>query len=370
MSSSSQAAVRRWALRVHRWAGLSLGAVLLVSAASGLVLIAGDALERGAQPAIFTSDAGEPAPIDRVIASISEAHPASRLMRLRLPRDAHDVYEAWLDSDAGRRVYLDQVTAQVRGSFSPAGTIKSFIFTLHSQLFARGAGKALLGAGAAGLLVLITSGLLVWWPGRRKLRLAFRIRRGRAFVADTHRLTGALLSPLLAMVAFTGLSLVAPVSIEKLLVRVTLSEPRPAPPPWKPAGEAAGPALPLGDLIRAADAELPGGQVSWLYFPPPAGGWLTVRKRLDGEVHPNGKSFAYLDPASGRVAAAFDARRNARGARWFDALYPAHIGRVLGRVPHVIAGLVMGFLVISGWMIWWRRRPRRAAASSSTGAAL
>ena len=110
--------------------------------------------------------------------------------------------------------------------------------------------------------------------------------------------------------------------------------------------------------------------MSWLYFPPPSGGWFTVRKRLEGEVHPNGKSFAYVQPSTGQVAAAFDARRNARGARWFDALYPAHIGSVLGRAPHVMAGLMLGFLVISGWMIWWRRRPRRLAASSSTGAAL
>lgn len=363
--------MRRWALRVHRWAGLSVGAVLLVSAASGLVLLAGDRLERGAQPGIFTSEPGTPAPIDRIIDAIARAHPGARLVRLRLPRDPADVYEAWLESDTGPRVYVDQVTAAIRGSHPPAGTIKGFIFTLHSQLFARSVGKALLGAGACGLLLLIASGLLVWWPGWRKIRLGFRVRRGRAFLADTHRLTGAIISPLLAMIAFTGLSLVAPVSIEKLLLRVTLTEPRPAPPVWRASAQPPGArTLPVGELIHRADAALPGGHVSWLYFPPAQGGWFSVRKRLEGETHPNGKSFAYLHPSTGDVAAAFDARRNGRGARLFDALYPAHIGQVLGRAPHVIAGLMLGFLVISGWMVWWRRRPRPRTASGSAGAGL
>lgn len=354
---------------MHRWAGLATGAVLLISAASGLVLLAGDRLEGGTQPAIFTSAAGEPAPIDRVIASITAAHPDSRVVRLRLPRDARDVYEAWLDSDTGRRVYVDQVTAAMRGSFAPAGTLKGFIFTLHSQLFARSVGKALLGAGAAGLLVLIASGLVVWWPGARRIRLGFRIRRGRGFLADTHRLTGALLSPLLALIAFTGLSLVAPVSTERLVLRVTRTEPRPALPVWR-SSEPAAHALPVAALLERAEAALPGGRVSWLYFPPSQSGWFSVRKRLEGETHPNGKSFVYVHPATGAVAAAFDARRNGRGARLFDALYPAHIGRVLGRAPHIIAGVMLGFLVISGWMIWWRRRPRRPADSNSTRAAL
>lgn len=360
--------MRRWALRVHRWSGLAIGAVLLVSAASGLLLLSGDWLERGAQPGIFHSQAGEPAPLERVLASIAGAHPDLRIVRLRLPRDPADVYEAWLESDTGPRVYVDQVTAAVRGSHPPAGTIKGFVFTLHSQLFARSVGKALLGASATGLLLLIVSGLVVWWPGRQKLRLGFRIRRGRAFLADAHRVTGFLAAPVLAMTAFTGLSLIAPVSIERFVVALSLAAPRPSPPIW-PGAARAGNDLPVDALITRANAAMPGGQVSWLYFPPASGGWFTVRKRLDGEVHPNGKSFVYLNPTSGDFIAR-DARENAGGPRLFDALYPAHIGRVLGRAPQVMAGLMLGFLVISGWMVWWRRRPVRRQASSSPPPAL
>ena len=365
------AAVRRWALRIHRWAGLAIGAVLIASAASGLLLLTGEWLERDLQPEIFQSAAGAPAPVDRILESIRDAHPDSRIVRLRLPRDPRDVYEAWLDSDAGARVYVDQTTGAIRGSHPPAGTIKGFVFTLHSQLFAQRAGKALLGAGAIGLFVLIASGLIVWWPGWRKIRLGFRIRRGRAWLADTHRLSGALIAPVLAVIAFTGLSLVAPVTIERILVSVSLTSARPTPPAWRgTAADRARLAFSIADLIGRANVALPGGAVSWLYFPPPSGGWFSVRKRLEGETHPNGKSFIYVDPSTGVVGAAFDARRNESGARLFDALYPAHIGRILGRAPHVAAGLTLGFLVISGWMIWWRRRPRgiRTASSSLPGA--
>ena len=344
---------RAWALRLHRWLGLALGGVLLVSGGTGLLLLSGDWLERGVEPGLFAPNPGARASIDSVVEAIRRTHPDLPLVRLRLPRDEGDVYEAWLHNDSGPRAYVDPVTTQVRGTRSKAGTVKGAVFVLHTELMSGSLGHVLVGIGAVSLLFLTLSGLVLWWPGVAHLRRGFTLRRGRR-LADAHALGGTIAAPVLVIIAVTALSLVFPARFQILLDTVTASGPREGAPPWRGGGSV--PPSNLSTLLASAEAALPGGHVSWLYFPPASGGWFVVRKRLPGERHPNGKSFAYIHARTGVVSRVVDARRNGIGARFFDRLYPTHIGQTLGVLPHAIAAIALVALVITGWTVWWQRR--------------
>ena len=347
---------RAWALRLHRWVGLALGGVLLVSGGSGLLLLSGDWLERGIEPGLFAPAPGARASIDSVVEALRRTHPDLPLVRLRLPRDEGDVYEAWLQHDGGPRAYVDPVTAEVRGTRSKAGTVKGSVFVLHTELLSGSLGHVLVGIGALSLLFLTLSGLVLWWPGVAHLRRGFTLRRGRR-LADAHSIGGLITAPVLVLIAVTATSLVFPARFQILLDTVTPGGPRAGAPPWHGGGSAQ-PGN-VAALLASAEAALPGGHVSWLYFPPASGGWFVVRKRLPGERHPNGKSFAYIDATTGVVNRAVDARQNGISARFFDSLYPAHIGRTLGVAPHAIAAIALVALVITGWTVWWQRRAAR-----------
>ena len=70
------------------------------------------------------------------------------------------------------------------------------------------------------------------------------------------------------------------------LNRITQS--RPAPPAVVPCRT---PPLSLDLLLAYAEAELPGGIVTYLILPENPEGALTVRKELDVEMHPNGRNY-------------------------------------------------------------------------------
>jgi uncharacterized iron-regulated membrane protein len=98
--------------------------------------------------------------------------------------------------------------------------------------------------------------------------------------------------------------------------------------------------------------------VTYVSLPATPTSPLSVRKHLDPELHPNGRSFVYLDPWSGEVLAAENALLAPAGTRLDNLVYPLHIGRFGGvtvRVLYALLGLFPLLLFVSGCLMWWNR---------------
>jgi len=118
--------------------------------------------------------------------------------------------------------------------------------------------------------------------------------------------------------------------------------------------------------IAALRRVFPQGAVTQLV--PLAAGSSTqwsLKLRLPGEAHPNGRSNVTLDVAAGRIVATRDARLAGAPAAYDDALYPLHIGRLFGdapRVPWLLGGIGLFRLVTAGVTAFLRRRPAPRAS--------
>ncbi|MCI0570321.1 MAG: PepSY domain-containing protein [Myxococcaceae bacterium] len=356
--------------QLHRWVGLVLGLWLVVAGLSGSALVFGDALSVQLDPALHrVAPSPQRAPLSVVLENLRAAHGPTPPRFIRMPERADAPYEAWMDAQGSLRAYVDPASGRVLGSRCTQESPVAWLRELHVHLLAGETGETVVGLGGVGMLLLCLTGLVLWWPGRRKLALGFTVRRPlkwRRGNHDVHKVVGILALPLLLVGALTGALLVFHAPFDRLLATMNGKPPVAATASrGEPPGEGPG----VDALLAAADAALPGARTTRVDLPPRPGAPLKVRKRLPGEVHPNGMSFVLLDPASGAILQVQDARTAPLSARVWALRYPLHIGSWGGlptRLLALLAGLAPGALFLSGFFLWLERlrRPFRTSAPS------
>ncbi|HEX5829368.1 MAG TPA: PepSY-associated TM helix domain-containing protein, partial [Gemmatimonadaceae bacterium] len=351
---------RRATMVLHRWVGLVAGVLLAVMGLSGSALVFRAEIDRALNPHLLRVEVGESRQsLAAVVAAASATHPGERPRRLRMPPRPDGSIEVWMGSKPDRFVYVDPYTARVLGARRPTEFLTGWLFELHAYLLAGEIGHRTVGVAALVLVGLALSGLVVWWPGRAKVRLAITVARGRGrrrIISDAHRAGGFYVSGLLLLSGLTGASLIFHEQFEAVLDRAFRT---PAVPPAPVAtSPAALPALPVDRALAAAERVAPGGYVSYLYLPAAPEEPVTVRKRLPGELHPNGKTFVYVDPRDATILGHVNGPTSPAGARAYSALYPLHTGMAGGlamRMLMVLVGLSPAVLLVTGVLMWRAR---------------
>lgn len=371
MPRRSRAVVRGLIFNLHLYVGLGIGLVLVSAGLSGSILVFRNEIDTLLYRDLRRTPVGaERISVQRVVDRVSMAYPAAPPVRIRMPRAPEETYEVTVATRGELlQVYVDPYRGTVVGSRGETETFTNALFAWHTTLFAGEIGKRVLGITALLLLALVASGIVVWWPGVRRLADGFRVKwsaNRKRVNYDLHRATGIWTALFLTAVAVTGASLIYPRAFMAGLDGITRSPPRPRPAVVVPRPGVA--PLPLDALLARAERALPGGMVTYITLPARPDVPLTVRKRFSRERHPNGRNFIDLDPWTGRVLTVEDALRAPAGTRAFNVLYPIHIGRWGGpvsRVTQVFLGLSPLILFLSGGLMWWNRTqaPKRRGRS-------
>lgn len=371
---------RKILFQIHLYAGLVVGLLLTSAGVTGSVLVWKNEIDALLHPELLRVEpAAARLPIQQVVAAAARAYPEHRPSLVQMPRGPEESVEVSTAGPDALQVYVDPYRGTVLGARGSTETFVNALFYWHTSLLAGETGERVMGTAALLLLVLVVSGLVVWWPGVRRLADAVRVRWSAGWKRinfDVHRAGGFWGALFLTLVAVTGSSLVFHDAYMAGLDWITRSPPRPLAPVVSPVGGAS--PLPLDDLVRRANRALPGGEVTYLTLPQEPGSPVVVRKRLPEELHPNGRNFVYLHPAEGTVVRVEHALTAPAGTRAYNVLYPLHIGRwggALSRVLYSALGLLPLVLFVSGVLMWrnrtWGRggkRRQRAARAPRTAA--
>jgi uncharacterized iron-regulated membrane protein len=351
--------LRRLFFQAHLYAGLTVGALLAVMGLTGAALVFGEELDRQLQPEVRTVvPDGARVSVSRVLEAVAERQGGARPRSLRMPERPDAPLEAWMDTHGSLKVYVDPYSGAVLGVRSARDSRVGLLRELHVSLLAGETGETVVGASGCVLIVLALSGLVLWWPGRRKLALGFTLRRPllwRRANYDLHKLGGILSLVFLLLAGLTGVALVFPAPFEQALRLATRAPPRSAPPV---SGPATGAPLPLDALLAEADRALPGARTTRIDLPASPEAPLRVRKRFPEELHPIGMSFVYVDRSSGAVLRAENALEAPLASRLLALRYPLHIGvwgGVATRCLAVLTGLFPAGLFLTGFFLWLGR---------------
>lgn len=357
--------------------GLMLSLVLVVISLSGSALVFRTEIDRWLNPDLLRVEPrGERVSMGTALARVEAAAPESAVRLVRLPRRPDHPVQVWLTDD--RHAFVDPYSGEVLGVRGDEEGAMNTLFALHAELLAGTTGAWVVGAVGLLTLLLAATGVVLWWPAmpsasRLRKALAIDWRRGPwRLNYDVHRAGGFYTAVFLVLVAATGSALVFYDATGAFLNAVTAAS-APLPPPTVGADEGRLAPAVLDAALETARRGLPDAVVTFLTLPQTDGAPVTVRMRAPTEWHPNGRSYVYIAPASGRVLRIDDARTAPLGVRLLHGAYPLHIGAMGGgvvRVLYVLLGATPALLSVTGTLIWfrrWRRRHRRLKSPRNNG---
>ena len=196
--------------RWHFYAGLFVMPFVVILALSGTLYLFKPQIERW-EERDFHSPAGVAAvlPHQQLGAAVA-AYPGAQFLGYRLPERPGDSALILLSQPAGAgpvEVFVGP-EGDVAGSLRPEDRIMALVLRVHGELLAGAPGNRLVELAASWAILMILSGLYLWWPrGRGATGVIWpRLGRGsRVFWRDLHAVTGFWISSLALILLLTGL---------------------------------------------------------------------------------------------------------------------------------------------------------------------
>jgi uncharacterized iron-regulated membrane protein len=428
---SAETAVLRRIWRLHFWVGLFAAPVLVVLACTGLVILYSQPLDNWLNSDLFTVAQGpETVPLDEQVTVAQRQLGADYTLDAVNPSDApgHSTRVDFLPPDAPQypagesnvaQVFVDPYTGQYVGQRSELSGLVGYANQLH-RMFGNdgpkvplpslghlinpssypdatipvGVGNLWMELTAGWILVLLGSGLYLWWPraiqsAKPLLKIRWG-RSGRIRWRDLHALTGVVLSVILICYILSGLtwsrywgenwrafsatvapstSIDAPSTPAKMgdydrlgrrIAWAATDDPVYASQPGSPISSP----LSLTDIDRIAKDEhmVPG----YAIIPPSDStengqttyGSYTVVNRWPQKL--SEQRTLYLDQFTGTTIANATAAQDGALSRLTSFGIAVHMGNQLGVLTRISATLAcLGVLtsVLTGFLMWFKRRP-------------
>ncbi|WP_261842168.1 PepSY-associated TM helix domain-containing protein [Aliamphritea ceti] len=213
--SPSQPARYRAAWRWHMYAGIYVIPFMLMLSITGLIMLL-------YQPVIapaFHSNLLTVQPANNEYVSwqqqlnrVKAEYPEASITQFRLPESPSQSSHFTVKNTAGENinVYVNPYNSEILGSNSKDQSLYALADEIHGTFLFGKTGDALIELAAGYTLVLILTGLFMWWPRQQKhwyrLFLPQLNSKGRSLWKELHVSTGAWLAVALLFLSITGLS--------------------------------------------------------------------------------------------------------------------------------------------------------------------
>ncbi len=371
------------AWRWHFYAGLFVLPFVLLLSVSGSIYLFKPQIDRWEERAYRNLGTGGAVSPDRQLAAVMAANPSARFDNYRLPERSGDAAMVQLGlADGRKREVFVSPQGRLLGALDPDTRISATVGRLHGTLLLGRFGDWLVELAASWTIVMILTGLYMWWPRPFRPSGTFWPRlslRGRPLLKDLHRVTGFWIAGLVLVMLASGLPWAESWGSAFKWARTELGLVK-GPQNWKVAaggshdghhhGKTTPPptahvaSLPLSTFVGKAQAERMAFPVVVLpphapqHFGPPTGNVWTVKSETQNR--PLTRQVTY-DPST----AAETGRRGFADTHVVDRVVNTgiawHEGQLFGWVNQLIGLLTALALIaisIMGILMWLRRRPQ------------
>ncbi|MCU0448992.1 MAG: PepSY domain-containing protein [Bernardetiaceae bacterium] len=367
--------------KIHLVLGLASGLVVFVVAITGAIWTFEQEISDWVYPYRRLAASGQPFLPPSELMRMAQPHLGNRAIQAidyPGPDRAATVRARSADHQPPHEVYLNPYTAQVRHVKTSHGFF-DLVLDLHVNLMLGQAGRQVVDFATLFCLVLLATGLVLWWPKNRpaaKQRLWFRWKNGLKWKRknyDLHNILGFYASWVAVFVVITGLAWGFGWVNRGLYwlasggaAYVDYADPKPAPEPGQP--------LPLATVADRAYQQTvdryarPFANIS-LYFPPDTAKTGVISCYINPSAVTYYKSSSYYyHRHSGTPLLEEHFQQLNNGQKLRSLYYDIHIGKLLGLPGQLLvffASLVVASLPITGFYVWYGRRYKAIARSSS-----
>ncbi|MGI9575802.1 PepSY-associated TM helix domain-containing protein [Alloalcanivorax xenomutans] len=396
MARNGYATVWRW----HFYAGLFTAPFLLILAITGALYLFNDELNDLIYPQLRFAPSGDAVlPAGDLVAVVREAYPRDTVTRIDMPVSPGRTAMAFVTPEQGEplRVFVDPGDGTILGDVIYAHTLVGFADVMHGSLLLGRGGDALVELAASWALVLVITGLYLWWPrGRRSRAFRFdRRTRGRKRWREIHRLVGVYTAVMIVFLIITGLPW-ASFWGDRVLSPVSNALGLGYPPQLRHHGGGEASAAPVKTMVDTL------GDAPWALQQAPLphvhhhhgehGGELDTSTAAINRVHdilagqglpygyrlsipsdagdpysaytypdrPQGQRTLHVDSGGHRLLVNVGFDDYGAIAKAVELGVALHMGNYFGRANQIVMLLTcvaIVALVITGVVMWWRRRP-------------
>lgn len=347
--------------QLHLWLGLGSGLVVLVVTLSGAVLVFEKEIEHLTSHRLyFVTPGAARLPVDSLKKQAEQFDPAIKLTSLEMEPHAPD-RTALFYGKKGTATYLIAVhpyTGEVIKGVQVEKRFFPVMLRLHRYLLAGDAGKAVTGVACLIFLVLVVSGIVLWWPKRWKyLRQRLHIKWTGSFkriVWDLHAVGGFYMHLLIFVIALTGLTWSYKWFNNGIFMLFDgkLMEPYTAPANkvMQPADEGF-----YERLYQQVNRDLPYKGGLAFRFPPNDSLSVAVTKENYEAKITNVVDFIYYENGTSNVLRKRLYKDQSTGMKVRRAIYPIHTGNIFGwptKILALVSCLVAASLPVTGLLIW------------------
>lgn len=370
---------------LHLWLSVPLGLIVMLTCLSGAILVFEPEITQLVRRSIYftTVQREYPLPLSDLLDEAErKLLPGERITGVVTYANPKRSYRIIVAGTEKKSLFVDPYTAQLSESVPERLPFFSFIYDLHRNLLLKEKGggigplgKTIVGISTFCLVLILLSGLVLWWPKKRKAlpsRLKVRVHKGWIpFWYSLHIAGGFWATSLLILMALTGLTWSSsvyrqavyslfganedstehnskmktrPVHISSYNTNISSlrEEPLPRYLAWERALE----------YVRTAN---PSGREYVLSA-------KSVAVKCSGWGNGNASDRYLFDKKTGHVQEVryySEATRSQKLGGWIQALHTGKWAGLLGRVLAFLAALLGASLPITGYLMWYRRLKQR-----------
>jgi len=349
--------LRKVVLQIHLWAGLIVGLVLAVQGLSGAIMAWRAPLDRVISRSLYLVEPGAVRlSYGELAARARAARPGAELEELRaFAAPDTPVIFGFTDNIY---VHLNPYDGTVLGLRTRYGDALGWVEGLHKYLRLRPVlGEPIVGAVAIVFIVIIVTGVVLWWPAtRRALKAGLTLNwklTGRPWNLSLHKTASIYVALIVFVSAVTG----APIALKWIQRSLTTAETTP------PAAADSGKDFVGFDVIaRNLDTLMPAAHDC--YIPLPKKGLVKSYAIAAEASHANARSYVWFNPADGAVLRFTPYARAGGGFRLYYWMLSLHTGQIGGWVAQILlslGALAVPVLVYTGVASYLQRKFRRPA---------
>jgi uncharacterized iron-regulated membrane protein len=361
---------RKALFQIHLWVGVAVCLYIAVIGITGSLLVFRDEIERASfRSALLRQDPGKPetVPLAQMADTVQSRFPERVLTVAYRPRKPDENAIIMTSNKAGkedRYVFVSPSTGHIAGEVDPDRFWMYYVGQIHYFLLLSEPGLIVNGVGAAFLLLLTLSGLVIWWPGIKSWKRGFGVKlkaNWRRINFDFHNAMGFWTFPILLVWSISSIYFAWPEQVEHLLNHVSstssLTPPRVMVTPPKN-----GKPLGLDLLLAQGSIASPQAQLFGAFLPRAPRMPITVLMSRGEQGDFFDMDYVYVDPYTGkRLGSWYRGMGSTWGSKLITLLSLLHFGTSWGLTVKVIwflLGMSLPLLSITGLLMYWNRKLR------------
>jgi uncharacterized iron-regulated membrane protein len=355
--------VWRW----HFYAGIIVAPVLIVVAATGALYIFREEIESLVYAELLFVTPGETRTSyeDQVAAAEKSAGDGFTATRIYAPYEPERSTNVLVtDGTHFHSMYVDPYSGRTLGEFNEGGFF-AVVLRIHRSLFIGTTGRILVELITCWTIVLLFSGLYLWWPRKRGQVWGVwlpRIRGGLyRSLRDIHAVAGVYVAAVAITIAGTGLiyTFFWGQGYGYVALKTGAYAVYNDPPKSKSAADV--PRLPFDEVARIAQQGMPEAELTFLIPKTADGAQVVFATRPIG---PTTDELMIIDHGTGEVLAHRSNWEFPALGWWTTWNYPLHVGSILGlptKILWLLACIALMVMPVTGVWMWWHRRPQGTA---------